>query len=98
PEIHALSLHDALPILINNRFNSLAVEDNDKGDRYHVELEIMTVTMSLDNNTSFDSLPMMEVLKTNIFDHKTGLQIEGVGGNNFRSEEHTSELQSRENL
>ncbi len=71
--------------MINNRFNALAHEDNDKGDRYHVELEIMTVTMSIDTNTSIDNLPMMEVLKTNIFDHKTGQQIEGVAGNNFSS-------------
>lgn len=71
--------------MINNRFNSLAHADNDKGNRYLVELEIMTVTMSIDTNTSIDNLPMMEVLKTNILDRKTGLQIEGVAGNNFSS-------------
>lgn len=71
--------------MINNRFNALAHLDNPKGDRYHVELEIMTVTMSIDNETSIDDLPMMEVLKTNILDRKTGLQIEGVAGNNFSS-------------
>lgn len=71
--------------MINNRFNSLAHADNDKGNRYLVELEIMTVTMSIDTNTSIDNLPMMEVLKTNILDHKTGIQIEGVAGNNFSS-------------
>lgn len=71
--------------MINNRFNSLAHMDNPKGDRYQVELEIMTVTMSIDNKTSIDNLPMMEVLKTNIFDRKTGQQIEGVAGNNYSS-------------
>ena len=71
--------------MINNRFNSLAHLDNPKGDRYQVELEIMTVTMSIDNKTSIDNLPMMEVLKTNIFDRKTGQQIEGVAGNNYSS-------------
>ncbi len=71
--------------MINNRFNALAHENNDKGDRYRVELEIMTVTMSIDNKTTIDDLPMMEVLKTNIFDRKTGQQIEGVAGNNFSS-------------
>ncbi len=71
--------------MINNRFNSLAHADNDKGNRYLVELEIMTVTMSIDTNTSIDNLPMMEVLKTNILDRKTDLQIEGVAGNNFSS-------------
>lgn len=71
--------------MINNRFNSLAQEDNDKADRYRVELEIMTVTLSIDTNTSIDDLPMMEVLKTNIFDRKTNQYIEGVAGNNFSS-------------
>lgn len=71
--------------MITNRFNALAHLDNPKGDRYLVELEIITVTMSIDNKTSIDDLPMMEVLKTNIFDRKTGLQIEGVAGNNFSS-------------
>jgi len=71
--------------MINNRFNSLAHKDNDKADRYLVELEIMTVTLSIDTKTSIDDLPMMEVLKTNIFDRKTNQYIEGVAGNNFSS-------------
>ena len=71
--------------MINNRFNSLAQLDNPKSDRYHVELEIMTVTMSIDHKNSIDNLPMMEVLKTNILDRKTNQYIEGVAGNNFSS-------------
>lgn len=71
--------------MINNRFNALAHLDNPKGDRYHVELEILTVTMSIDDKNNSSDLPMIEVLKTNIFDRKTGLQIEGVAGNNFSS-------------
>lgn len=71
--------------MINNRFNSLAHEDNYKADRYRVELEIMTVTLSIDTKTNIDDLPMMEVLKTNIFDRKMNQYIEGVAGNNFSS-------------
>lgn len=71
--------------MINNRFNALAHFDNPKADRYHVELEILTVTMHIDDKTGSNDLPMIEVLKTNIFDHQTGQQIDGVAGNNFSS-------------
>ena len=71
--------------MINNRFNSLAHLDNPKGNRYHVALEILTVTMSIDDKDGTNDLPMIEVLKTNIFDRKTGQQIEGVAGNNYSS-------------
>ncbi|WP_313376749.1 DUF1852 domain-containing protein [Chishuiella sp.] len=67
--------------MINNRFNSLAYVDNPKSDRYHVELEIITVTMNITDK----NLPMIEVLKTNIFDNKTDQYIEGIAGNNFSS-------------
>lgn len=71
--------------MINNRFNALAHIDNPKGDRYLVELEIMTVTMTIDDKNGTNNLPMIEVLKTNIFDRKTGKHIDGVAGNNFSS-------------
>lgn len=71
--------------MINNRFNALAHLDNPKGDRYLVELEIITVTMRIDDKNGINNLPMIEVLKTNIFDHKTNQRIEGVAGNNFSS-------------
>lgn len=71
--------------MINNRFNSLAHLDNPKADRYLVELEIITVTMSIDDKNGSNDLPMIEVLKTNIIDRKTDQQIEGVAGNNYSS-------------
>lgn len=71
--------------MINNRFNALAHVDNPTGDRYLIELEIMTVTMSIDDKNGTNNLPMIEVLKTNILDRKTGKQIDGVAGNNFSS-------------
>ena len=71
--------------MINNRFNTLAHLDNPKADRYQVELEILTVTMNIDDKNGSNDLPMIEVLKTNIIDRTTGQQIEGVAGNNYSS-------------
>lgn len=71
--------------MINNRFNALAHWDNPKADRYLVELEIITVTMHIDDQDGTNDLPLIEVLKTNIFDRKTGQYIEGIVGNNFSS-------------
>ncbi|MEN0094074.1 MAG: DUF1852 domain-containing protein [Pedobacter sp.] len=71
--------------MINNRFNALADLDNPKADRYHVELEIITVTMHIDDKNVINNLPLIEVLKTNIFDRKTNQRIEGIAGNNFSS-------------
>ncbi|WP_281638090.1 DUF1852 domain-containing protein [Flavobacterium marginilacus] len=71
--------------MINNRFNALAHLDNPKADRYLVELEIITVTMCIDDKNGSSNLPLIEVLKTNIFDHKTSQRIEGIAGNNFSS-------------
>ncbi|TWR28890.1 DUF1852 domain-containing protein [Mucilaginibacter pallidiroseus] len=71
--------------MINNRFNALAHWDNPKADRYSVELEIITVTMHIDDKNGSNDLPLIEVLKTNIFDRKTNQRIDGVAGNNFSS-------------
>ena len=71
--------------MINNRFNALAHLDNPKADRYLVELEIITVTMSIDDKNGINNLPLIEVLKTNIFDRNTNQRIEGIAGNNFSS-------------
>lgn len=70
-------------VMINNRFNSLAHWDNPKGDRYSVELEIISVEMRLEDNGN--SFPVIEILKTNIVDKKTNQRIEGIVGNNFSS-------------
>lgn len=71
--------------MINNRFNALATLDNPNDDRYLVELEIITVTMRIDDSNIIDKVPMIEVLKTNILDRNTNLRIEGIAGNNFSS-------------
>jgi hypothetical protein len=71
--------------MIDNRFNALAHWDNPEGDRYTVKLEIISVEMNLDGESSGNALPLIEILKTNIVDRKTGERIEGIVGNNFSS-------------
>jgi hypothetical protein len=69
--------------MIDNRFNALAHWDNPNGDRYSVELEIISVDMDIQG--SGEAFPSIEVLKTNIIDRKTNELIEGIVGNNFSS-------------
>jgi len=76
------NLRNALK-MIDNRFNALAHWDNPKGERYSVELEIISVGMDIKG--SGDTFPSIEILKTNIVDHKTNKRIEGIVGNNFSS-------------
>ncbi len=71
--------------MINNRFNALAHWDNPKGDRYSVELEIISVEMNIDAEKNGSALPLIEILKTNILDHQTNERIAGIVGNNFSS-------------
>ncbi|MBN3726188.1 DUF1852 domain-containing protein [Burkholderia sp. Ac-20379] len=71
--------------MIDNRFNALAHWDNPKGDRYSVNLEIISVEMSVDGESGEHALPLIEVLKTSIVDRVTGERIEGIVGNNFSS-------------
>ena len=76
------NLRNALQ-MIDNSFNALAHWDNPKGDRYSVELEIISIDMDIQNNG--EAFPSIEVLKTNIVDRKTNERIEGIIGNNFSS-------------
>lgn len=71
--------------MIDNRFNALAHWDNPKGDRYTLKLEIISVEMNIDGESSGNALPLIEILKTTIFDRKTKERTEGIVGNNFSS-------------
>jgi len=71
--------------MIDNRFNALAHWDNPTGDRYAVELEIISVEMGMDAKGSTAAFPLIEILTTCILDKKTGKRIEGIAGNNFSS-------------
>ncbi|WP_067098914.1 DUF1852 domain-containing protein [Marinomonas atlantica] len=76
------NLRDTLR-MINNRFNALADWDNTNGNRYSVELEIVSVEIDIEGNGQ--TFPTIEVLKTHILDHKTDTRVEGIVGNNFSS-------------
>ncbi|WBU61589.1 DUF1852 domain-containing protein [Paracoccus albus] len=69
--------------MIDNRFNDLARWDNPRGDRYAVELDIVSVEMTVEG--SKEALPAIEILKPTIVDRKTGARIDGLVGNNFSS-------------
>lgn len=71
--------------MIDNRFNDLAHWDNPNGDRYSVELEIISVEVDVGAADNASALPLIEVLKTKIFDKKTNERIDGIVGNNFSS-------------
>lgn len=71
--------------MIDNRFNALAHWDNPKGDRYAVELDIISVEMNLGSAGNNDAFPLIEILKTSVVDRKTGERTEGIVGNNFSS-------------
>ncbi len=69
--------------MIKDRFNSLAHWDNPTGDRYAVELEIVSVDINIEN--AGNAFPSIEILKTSILDQHTQERIDGVVGNNFSS-------------
>ena len=71
--------------MIDNRFNALAHWDNPEGDRYAVELAIISVEMDVAVESSEDAIPLIEILKATIVDRQTNERIEGIVGNNFSS-------------
>ncbi|TQF70663.1 DUF1852 domain-containing protein [Pseudoalteromonas luteoviolacea] len=81
-ESRQANLRNALK-MIDNSFNALAYWDNPEGNRYSVELEIVSV--DIDVERSGEAFPSIEVLKTYVLDNKTGERIEGIVGNNFSS-------------
>lgn len=71
--------------MIDSRFNDLAHWDNPTGDRYAVELDIISAEMTLGKNGDGTAFPLIEMLKTNIVDKHTGKRLDGIVGNNFSS-------------
>ena len=76
------NLRNALT-MIDNNFNAMVNWDNENGDRYSVELEIVSIYMGVNKDKA--DFPSIEMLKTNIVDKKTNERIEGILGNNFSS-------------
>ncbi|MFX1681661.1 DUF1852 domain-containing protein [Mitsuaria sp. CC2] len=71
--------------MIDNRFNDLASWDNPTRDRYTVELEIISVEMTIEHQGSDAAFPLIEILKPTILDRRTGQRFDGIVGNNFSS-------------
>ena len=69
--------------MINARCNQLANWDNSDADRYSIALDIISVEMSIEGSER--SFPIIEMLKTSLYDRKTNEHIEGLVGNNFSS-------------
>ena len=70
--------------MINNRFNSLMHWDNPAGDRYSVELEIVSAALRVGARDDA-AFPLIEMLHTTVVDTLTGDRIDGMIGNNFSS-------------
>lgn len=77
------NLRNALA-MIDRRFNDLARQDNPNGDRYTVELDIVSVQLRFADGADED-LPVIEVLDIHIVDRLTGERHHGIVGNNFSS-------------
>lgn len=79
--------------MIDARFNDLADWDNPDRDRYTVELEIISVGVSLaaagdaarEAASDTTAFPLIEMLQTTIVDRTLGRRIPGVAGNNLSS-------------
>lgn len=78
------NLRNALT-MINRRFNSLAHWDNLEGDRYELELEIISANVHYTREGAEQQFPLLEVLDTTIVDRLTGTRTHGMVGNNFSS-------------
>jgi len=76
------NLRNALA-MINNRFNALANWDNPHGDRYAVQLDIISVDLDIEGQGQ--AFPAIEILKTNVLDRSNNQVIDGIVGNNFSS-------------
>lgn len=69
--------------MINNRFNDLANWDNPNGDRYALDIDIVSANLDIDG--AVQAFPLIEILKTTIIDHKTNQRLDGMVGNSFSS-------------
>ena len=72
-------------VMIDRRFNSLMHWDNPAGDRYAVELKIISAALRIGPNHSDEAFPLIEILHTTILDRRNGERSDGMVGNNFSS-------------
>ena len=78
------NLRNALT-MIDRRFNDLADWDNIDGDRYAVQLDIISVELQFTAEGEDREFPLLELLDIQIIDALTGARHQGIVGNNFSS-------------
>lgn len=78
------NLRNALT-MIDQRFNDLARAGNPNGDRYTVELDIVSVSLRFTAEGADQEFPLLEVLDIHSVDGQTGERAAGIVGNNFSS-------------
>lgn len=78
------NLRNAL-MMIDRRFNDLASWDNPDGDRYTLELDIVSVGVQLTDDSEEPEFPLLEMLDIQIVDQVTDIRRHGIVGNNFSS-------------
>lgn len=78
------NLRNALT-MIDRRFNDLAGWDNPDGDRYALELDIVSAQLEFTAADEDREFPLLEVLDIWIVDRHTGARHHGIVGNNFSS-------------
>lgn len=71
--------------MIDRRFNDLARWDNPDGDRYTLEIDIVSVDLEFAVSGDDQVFPLLEVLDLVIVDRSTGARHHGIVGNNFSS-------------
>lgn len=71
--------------MMNTRVNELVHWDNPQGDRYVLELDIVSVNLHLASAGEDAAFPVIEVLDVDIVDTTTGTCTKGIVGNNFSS-------------
>lgn len=71
--------------MIDHRFNALMHWDNPAGDRYAVELSIISAALRIGGGAGDDAFPLIEILHTAVVDRRKGTRTDGIVGNNFSS-------------
>jgi len=71
--------------MIDHRFNALMHWDNPAGDRYRVELKIVSAALGIEAGDSNAAFPLIEILHTTVTDKISGARTDGMVGNNFSS-------------
>ena len=69
--------------MIDRRFNALMHWDNPTGDRYALELRIVSAALRIGEGD--DAFPLIEILHTTVTDRIRGERSDGMVGNNFSS-------------